>query len=218
MRAALSIPTMLSMGECIINNAFRKFPIVSFMRVSSRSSKNCFLRVNFLPANITSASPFSSISSRAVSNSLETCSGSQGAPIVVTASTDRILSAACSTAAPPNECPMSNLGAWYSDLRKSAAAIRSSTLEEKLVSAKSPSLSPNPVKSNRRTAIPSRVNARLILPTAFKFFEQVKQWANSAKAFGLPSNGKSRRAASFSPALLLKWSFSDFITCPSSYY
>ena len=43
-----------------------------------------------------------------------------------------------------------------------AAASRSSTLEEKLVSAKLPSLSPNPVKSKRRTAIPRAARARLI--------------------------------------------------------
>jgi hypothetical protein len=58
---------------------------------------------------------------------------------------------------------------------------RSSTLDEKLVSAKSPSLSPSPVKSKRNTAIPSRVSARLILLMALMFFEQVKQWAKRSE-------------------------------------
>jgi hypothetical protein len=71
-------------------------------------------------------------------------------------------------------------GASYSLSRNSAAATRSATLEEKFVSAKSPSLSPSPVKSKRSTAIRACVRAREMLTTAFRFFEQVKQCANSA--------------------------------------
>jgi hypothetical protein len=61
-----------------------------------------------------------------------------------------------------------------------AISTRSSTFEEKFVSEKSPSLSPRPVKSNRRTAIPCCVRARLRWPAAFRFLVQVKQWAKSA--------------------------------------
>ena len=48
-------------------------------------------------------------------------------------------------------------------------------MEEKSVSAKSPSLSPIPVKSKRRTPKRIRASSRLIRTTAFRFFEQVKQ-------------------------------------------
>gem|GEM_PF-4887269 len=71
-------------------------------------------------------------------------------------------------------------GALNSMAMNRAAASRSSTLEEKLVSAKLPSLSPNPVKSKRRTAIPRAARARLIWRTAFRFLPQVKQWAKRA--------------------------------------
>jgi hypothetical protein len=81
----------------------------------------------------------------------------------------------------------------------SAAATRSATLDEKLVSAKSPSLSPSPVKSKRSTAIRCCVSARLMLTAAFRSLEQVKQWANSAYAATSPSGGRLRRALSSAP-------------------
>ena len=80
----------------------------------------------------------------------------------------------------PRLCPTSSRGASRSRRRKSAAATRSSKLEEKSVPAKSPSLSPVPVKSNRSTAIPRPTKARLIQPAAFRSLEQVKQWAKRA--------------------------------------
>ena len=61
-----------------------------------------------------------------------------------------------------------------------AAATRSSTLEVKLVLAKSPPLEPRPVKSNRSTPKPFSTSPRLIREAATTSLEQVKQWANSA--------------------------------------
>lgn len=45
---------------------------------------------------------------------------------------------------------------------------------------------PRPVKSNRSTAIPCAAKAREIRPAAALSLPQVKQWANSAQAFGSP--------------------------------
>src|SRR6185437_9751394 len=121
--------------------------------------------------------------------------------MLTTARASGILCEAASTALPPRLCPIRIAGArWF--LRKwSAAATRSSTLEEKCVLANSPSLAPSPVKSKRSTPIPHiasrseiRLAARLSLP-------QVKQCANSAKANGLPS-GRSISAANFWPLAL----------------
>lgn len=86
-------------------------------------------------------------------------------------------------------------GASSSDSIYRAAASRSSTLDEKLESEKSPSLSPRPVKSKRTTAIPSPDNVRVMSTAARMFFEQVKQCAKRAYATGRPFGGTSRRAA-----------------------
>ena len=88
--------------------------------------------------------------------------------------------AALSTAAPPRECPIRTCGASYSASRYLAAATRSSTLDEKPVSEKSPSLSPRPVKSNCSTASPWSDISWLMRRTAFRFRLQVKQWAKRA--------------------------------------
>ena len=72
--------------------------------------------------------------------------------MVATAVTLGIWVAAASTAAPPRLCPISSRGGRWVEPSAAAAATRSSTLEVKLVLAKSPSLEPRPVKSNRRTA------------------------------------------------------------------
>ena len=100
--------------------------------------------------------------------------------MVATASASAMRSAAASTAAPPRLWPIRICGARYSRRRKSAAASRSSRLDEKSVSPKSPALSPMPVKSNRKTAIPRSTRVRLMRTAAFRSFEQVKQWAKSA--------------------------------------
>ena len=62
----------------------------------------------------------------------------------------------------------------------SAAQIKSSTVPEKFVSAKSPSLSPKPVKSKLKTPNPFAAKAELIYLTAVKFLLQVKQCAKIA--------------------------------------
>ncbi|MCY1303248.1 hypothetical protein D9M70_529440 [compost metagenome] len=53
-------------------------------------------------------------------------------------------------------------------------------LEEKLVEANSPSLDPKPVKSKRRTAIPSRASSAAMRRAAARSLEQVKQWTKIA--------------------------------------
>src|SRR5262249_23947166 len=52
---------------------------------------------------------------------------------------------------------MRTAGALFARRNSSAAATISATLEEKLVLANSPSLDPRPVKSKRRTPMPSLV-------------------------------------------------------------
>ena len=71
-------------------------------------------------------------------------------------------------------------------------------LELKSVFAKSPSLPPSPVKSNRRTAMPRAARARLMREAAIESLPQVKQCANSAQARGY-AWGRSRRAARLCP-------------------
>lgn len=119
--------------------------------------------------------------------------------MVATAVLSGILAAAASTAEPPKLCPTRSCGAACSLRSQSAAATRSAMLEEKLVLANSPSLPPSPVKSKRSTAKPAAASAALTRAAASVSFEQVKQWANSAYARGVPS-GRSRRAASRLPS------------------
>ena len=90
-------------------------------------------------------------------------------------------------------------GARYSNSKKAAASTRSLIFEEKFVSEKS--LSPRPVKSNRRTHIQTSVRDLLMFATALMFCEQVKQWAKRANALGVAESGTSRRAASCCPSL-----------------
>ncbi len=162
-------------------------------RCSLRSSSNCLLMRKERPARVTSASSLAANSGAARSSVVTKWAGSLGAPMVATARTLSSRWAAANTAAPPRLCPTSNAGAPTSDSMNRAAASRSSMLELKLVSAKSPPLSPSPVKSKEKTAIPSSTRARLIRLTALRSLEQVKQWANSAAARIGPT-GRSRRA------------------------
>ena len=92
-------------------------------------------------------------------------------------------------------------GAPTSDSMKRAAASRSSMLELKLVSANSPSLSPSPVKSNEKTAIPSSTNDRLIRRTALRSLEQVKQCAKRAAARVGPTGRSSSKSGLGSQSL-----------------
>lgn len=100
--------------------------------------------------------------------------------LLVVEGPDQIDLPAWSTAAPPREWPMRMEGAPSSSAMKRAAATTSSTFEEKLVSAKSPLLSPRPVKSNRTTPRPRAERERVMSTASRMFFEQVKQCANSA--------------------------------------
>jgi hypothetical protein len=123
--------------------------------------------------------------------------GSKGAPSVTTAREgDR--RAAFSTAAPPSECPISSAGAMPRAASASAARTRSSTFDVKEVLRNSPPECPSPVKSKRRTAMPSAVRRCAIRRAATMSLPQVKQWAKSAVARCGPS-GRSSRAASASP-------------------
>src|SRR5229473_3509578 len=65
--------------------------------------------------------------------------------------------------------------------------MRSSTLEEKPVLAKSPSDEPRPVKSKRSTATPAAASPLAMRRAASTSFVQVKQWAASASPL-LPEN------------------------------
>ncbi len=144
----------------------------------SRSSMNCFLMVKGRPASFTSACPCCSIWSRSHWNRCLTWAAAEGAARVTTASASGMSTAAFNTAAPPSECPIKMLGASYSAFKKLAAATRSSTLELKLVLAKSPSELPRPVKSKRNTAKPILTSALLMWDAAMMSLPQVKQWAN----------------------------------------
>jgi hypothetical protein len=84
------------------------------------------------------------------------------------------------TAAPPNEWPMRIVGARKSLRKWSAAATRSSIFEEKLVFWNSPSDDPSPVKSNLKTAMPSKASFAAMCRAAAMSFVHVKQCANSA--------------------------------------
>ena len=69
--------------------------------------------------------------------------------------------------------------------QEAAAAIRSRTFEEKVVLAKSPPEAPRPVKSKRKTPMPRLASSAEMREAANTSFEQVKQWANSAKGLHL---------------------------------
>ena len=149
-----------------------------------KSSRNCFLIINSLPSIITLAQPWDSIASKLSLNKYVTCSGYDGAPIVTMALILSILAPANKEVAPPKEWPIMIVGArWYVS-RYLAAAIISSTLLVKFVSSKSPSLSPNPVKSNLNTATPIRFRARLICLADFNFLLPVNTWTKIANGCG----------------------------------
>ena len=93
---------------------------------------------------------------------------------------------------------MSTWGARWLVRNQSAAATRSSVFDVKSVLANSPSLMPSPVKSKRSTPKPTSVSALAIRDAAWMSLPQVKQWANSANAFGGPA-GRSSRAANSAP-------------------
>ncbi len=100
--------------------------------------------------------------------------------MVTTAFASGISPAAASIAAPPRLWPIRIAGAFRVSRRWSAARTRSATLEEKVELAKSPSLEPNPVKSNRSTAMPFADSADAMRLAASTSLPQVKQCANSA--------------------------------------
>ena len=75
---------------------------------------------------------------------------------------------------------MSRAGAANRARRWSAARTRSSMLEENEVLAYSPCDDPSPVKSKRRTAMPSAASLAAMWRAAMMSFEQVKQCANNA--------------------------------------
>ena len=127
--------------------------------------------------------------------------------MVATATASGIRPAAASTAAPPRLCPMTIFGAVPRPRRWSAAATKSSTLDEKLVLANSPSLWPKPVKSKRKTAIPREARPAAMREAAKMSLVQVKQWAKRATA-RLRPRGFSKRAASCWPPAPAKVSFS----------
>jgi hypothetical protein len=79
-----------------------------------------------------------------------------------------------------------------------AAHNRSSTFDVKEVFWNSPPECPSPVKSKRRTAMPSAVSRCAIRRAAAMSLPQVKQWAKSAVARCGPS-GRSSRAARSCP-------------------
>ena len=83
-------------------------------------------------------------------------------------------------AEPPNECPTISSGARWCSRSHAAAATMSSTFDEKVVVAKSPSLSPSPVKSKRSKPNPRSVSVAARRVTASRSFPQVKQCANRA--------------------------------------
>src|SRR3954447_18328215 len=141
-----------------------------------------------------------------------TCAGSAGAPIVTTARASGNSPAAHSTAAPPRLWPIKIAGAWSMRRIWLAAATRSATLDEKPVLANSPSLAPSPVKSKRSTAMPRSVRPSAMRLAARLSLPQVKQWANNAKAVGVPP-GRSSSAESFSPRALGKSKRSEGMAC-----
>ena len=144
-------------------------------RCSFRSSSSCFRMRNERPPIVTSASPAWAISSIAGRSRPATCAGSAGAFMVATATASGIRAAAASTAAPPRLWPTRSLGACLASRRKAAAATRSSTFDEKLLFANSPSLLPRPVKSKRSTAMPRSASVRLMRVAANPSLEHVKQ-------------------------------------------
>lgn len=123
----------------------------------------------------TVASPSACSASMPPESRFSTWLGSAGAPMVTTAFTESTSGAAANTAAPPNEWPISRPGASYRAHMNAEAATRSATLVEKLVSAKSPSDAPNPVKSKRITAMPASASATEMRAAAATSDEQVKQ-------------------------------------------
>ncbi len=168
-------------------------------RISSRKAR---FMVKGRPPSCTSAEPLMLMSSTCCAKLCVTFSGSQGAPMVTTALTLAMCLAPLSTAAPPNEWPISTSGAKPMRVRCSLASTKSCTLDVKWVFANSPSECPKPVKSKRSTANPSALKRCAMRLAAGMSFEQVKQCANKTqpKAWSLlkPSvgRGRSRRAAS----------------------
>src|SRR3982750_1228199 len=141
-----------------------------------------------------------------------TCAASDGAAIVTTAFASGHCCAAASTAAPPRLWPIRSAGARYISRKCFAAATRSATLDEKPVLANSPSLAPSPVKSKRSTAMPRSVRPSAMRLAARLSLPQVKQWANNAKAVGVPP-GRSSSAESFLPRALGKSKRSEGMAC-----
>jgi len=180
MRDALSIPTVVSRGAWNTMSARFSPATASASLCAAASSRNSRRMRNFRPASSTSASPRASISARAAWRRPATCEGSAGALMVATATASGIRPAAASTAAPPRLWPTRIAGAARSRPSHAAAATRSSTFDENVVLANSPSDPPSPVKSKRSTAMPASVSASLMKLAALLSLEQVKQCANRA--------------------------------------
>ena len=129
---------------------------------------------NFETVPIPVASMFGSI----LASSQAKCWVSLGAANVAMARggfVDREEAATANEAAPPKLCPMSAPTGPISERANSIAARRSAMLVVKLVCEKSPSLPPNPVMSNRSTAIPNSASPREMRTIALRSLLQVKQ-------------------------------------------
>ena len=196
-----------------MRNGRRRRETAAPTRASRRSSTNSRRIVKGRPPRVTLASPSLSISSTLGPNWPMTCLASDGAPMVTSAFNPFSLSAASIEAVPPSEWPTSSeTGRPCSAIQLAAASI-SSTLELIPLSENSPSDSPMPVKSNRRTPIPRSAKARDRPTAARDCFEHVKQWAKMAQPTNWPT-GCSRRPAICWPSLPEKLTFSLNMTPP----
>ena len=139
---------------------------LSVSRCSAMSSRNCRrMREAAARRASTSASPSASISARGRREQVGDVGGVGRARRWSPPPSLRELAAR--PPAPPRRrgCGRSGAGRRLRFARsQSAAATRSSTLEEKLVLANSPSLAPSPVKSKRSTAMPRSASALAIAP------------------------------------------------------
>ena len=132
MRLALSIPTIASVGACMINRALCRLVTWATKPCSAMSSRNPLLIWKGRPASEISTLPCLRMSSMRSLNSPVTWAGSDGAPIVTTALASGICPAAARTAAPPRLWPIRIAGPFRSSRRWSAARTRSAIFDEKV--------------------------------------------------------------------------------------
>ena len=100
--------------------------------------------------------------------------------MVTTALASGICPAAARIAAPPRLWPIRIAGAFAGFAQMIGGAHEIGDVRVKVELAKSPSLEPRPVKSNRSTAMPLAASAAAIRFAASTSLPQVKQCANSA--------------------------------------